>query len=94
MTKLNIGFDNNAVWAGCNVESVAGRYNLTTPIADAINVVGANVAAMNLSGDEIEITGGCPVPITLIVYHVVLHRFKKVWYRDGKGDVFLVAAHG
>lgn len=35
------------------------------------------------------------IPIYLVIFHAVVHRFGKVWYDDGRGSKpVLVAAHG
>jgi len=94
MEFLNIGLDNEALYAGCTVETVAGRANLTTPINEAVETVGRNLAAMNLAGDEITLTGPMAVWAYLIAFHAVVHRYRRVWYSDGRNPAVLVAAHG
>jgi len=91
---LDLGLQNEQLYAGLVIEEVAGRKNLTTPIAQAVNVVGKNVADMNLSGDEITLTGPMAVWAYLIVFHAVVHRFRRVFYDDGRNGRVLVAAHG
>lgn len=91
---INVGLDNEILYKGCTIETVAGRKNLTTPPAEAVEIVGKNLSEMNLSGDECEITGAMAIWVNLIVFHAVVHRFKKVYYNDGRGTELLVAAHG
>lgn len=93
-TTIDLSLTNTQLYAGCEIEEVAGRLNLVTPIAEAINIVGRNVAAMNLSGVEVTLTGPMAVWSYLIVFHAVVHRFNRVYYNDGRNPAVLVAAHG
>ncbi len=94
MQHLDLSLQNAELYAGCEIEEVAGRNNLTTPVGDAVNIVGRNVAQMRLTGDEITLTGAMAVWAYLVVFHAVVHRFAKVWYDDGRTGAVLVAAHG
>jgi len=94
MQTLDLSLANSQLYAGCEITEVAGRQNLVTPINEAVNIVGRNVAAMNLSGSEITITGSMAVWSYLVVFHAVVHRFNKVWYSDGRNEPVLIAAHG
>ena len=94
MTHLDLGLTNEDLYAGCEIEEVAGRLNLKTPIVEAVNIVGRNVARMDLSGDEITLTGPMAVWAYLIVFHAIVHRFAKVYYDDGRSGAVLIAAHG
>ena len=91
---LDLSLKNAVLYNGCEIEEVAGRLNLKTPVAEAVNTVGKNVAGMNLSGSEITLTGAMAVWAYLVVFHAVVHRFNKVYYDDGRSGAVLVAAHG
>lgn len=43
---IDLSLRNQKLYAGCEVEEVAGRLNLVTPVADAINIVGRNIHEM------------------------------------------------
>lgn len=92
--KLDVSLNNADLYKGCEIEEVAGRKNLTTPIKDAVNIVGKNIADMNLSGKEITLTGAMAVWSYLVVFHAVVHKFNKVYYDDGRNGKVLIAAHG
>src|SRR5450631_99288 len=97
--KIDLSLSNAGLYAGCEIETVAGRGNLKTPIADAANIVGKNIAgivAATPAGDrkEITLTGPMAVWAYLIVFHAVLHSFSRVQYDDGKNGPVLIAAHG
>jgi hypothetical protein len=94
MTKLDLSLNNEQLYSGCKIKEVAGRKNLVTPISEAVNIVGKNAHDMNLHGDEITLTGAMAVWSYLIVFHAVVHRFRKVYYDDGRSGAVLVAAHG
>ena len=82
------------LYAGCEIEEVAGRMNLKTPVDQAVNTVGQNIAQMDLSGDEVTLTGPMAVWSYLIVFHALVHRFARIYYDDGRNGPVLIAAHG
>lgn len=94
MVTLDLSLKNEVLYKGCQIEEVAGRLNLKNEINDAISIVGKNIATMNLSGDEITLTGPMAVWSYIIVFHSVVHRFRRVYYDDGRNGSVLVAAHG
>lgn len=95
--EINLGLNNKELYNGCDIEEVAGRLNLKTPVADAVNIVGRNIAKM-LQGadrsDSVELTGPMAVWSYLIVFHAVVHLFKEVRYNDGRSGAVVVARHG
>ena len=94
MTTIDLSLKNAALYEGCNIEEVAGRLNLATPINKAVNIVGKNLTKMNLSGEEVTLTGPMAVWAYLITFHAVVHRFRRVYYDDGRSGPVLIAAHG
>ena len=94
MKKFDVSLKNAALYEGCEIEEVAGRLNLTTSVSEAVNIVGRNIAKMDLKGDEITLTGAMAMWSYLIVFHAVVHRFRRVYYDDGRNATVLVAAHG
>lgn len=96
---INLGLANEALYAGCQVEEVAGRLNLTTPVNEAVAIVGRNaekiVADLVSDGEtEVELTGPMAVWAYLILFHAVVHRVKEVKYSDGRGSTVTIARHG
>lgn len=94
---IDLSLNNAALYQGCQIEEVAGRLNMTTPVEEAINLVGKNAAAIVAAAsdrDEVELTGPMAVWSYLVVFHQVVHAFRKVKYNDGRGNVVTVAAHG
>jgi hypothetical protein len=99
MNKINLGLDNSVLYAGCDVEVVAGRKNLTTPVAESVEIIGKNINELVKSipkenREEVTLTGPMAVWAYLIVFHAVVHAFKKIYYDDGRNPVVLIAAHG
>jgi len=92
--KIDLGLNNASLYAGCAIEEVAGRLNLTTPVAEAINVVGRNINTMEIDPTEVELTGPMAVWAYLVVFHAVVHKTGRVYYNDGRSGRLLVAAHG
>lgn len=98
-TRLDLSLTNTTLYEGCDIELVAGRLNLKTPVAEAVNVVGLNANAWVKarppeSRDAVVLTGPMAVWSYLVVFHAVVHAFAKVYYDDGRSGPVLVAAHG
>ena len=92
---LDVSLKNAALYEGCEIEEVAGRLNLVTPMAQAINIVRRKFFKNFLAGEAITLTGAMAIPVYLVVFHAVVHRFKRVYYDDGRGgEPVLIAAHG
>lgn len=99
MTTINLGLNNATLYGGLAIEEVAGRLNLTTPVAEAVNVVGRNIEAFISSIPaeervEVTLTGPMAVWSYLVVFHAVVHRFRVVVYDDGRNGPVVVAKHG
>lgn len=97
--KIDLGLTNTAIYAGCEIEEVAGRLNLKTPVPEAVNLVGRNInsfleAVPREERGEVTLTGPMAVWAYLVVFHAVVHRFNRVYYDDGRNGKVLVAAHG
>jgi len=96
--KIDLSLKNKVLYVGCAITEVGGRLTLTTPPAEAANIVGRNVQAIvdatpPAERDAVTLTGPMAVWAYLVVFHVVVHRFGKVWYDDGRGNVVLIAQH-
>lgn len=95
---IDLSLKNTRLYKSCSIEEVAGRLNLITPVDEAINCVGRNINAMvaeipACERDEVELTGPMAVWSYIVVFHAVVHAFKRVKYNDGRGS-YVVAAHG
>jgi hypothetical protein len=94
---INLGLNNSDLYAGCEIEEVAGRLNMTTPVQEAVNIVGRNIESI-LSQvedrDSVTLTGPMSVACYLVVFHAVVHRFRVVIYNDGRNGDIIVAKHG
>lgn len=94
---INLALTNSELYSGCTIEEVAGRLNLVTPVEEAVNIVGRNVADIVSAAEdrtEVVLTGPMAVWSYLVVFHAVVHAFSRVYYDDGRGNKVLVAAHG
>jgi hypothetical protein len=98
MIVIDLSLNNKELYAGCEIEEVAGKLNLKTPVNYALNIIGKNLNNIiaNILGKESEVTltGGMAIWAYLLVFHLVVHRFNRVYYDDGKGNRVLIAAHG
>lgn len=97
--KIDLSLTNADLYAGCEIETVAGRGNLKTPVADAVNIIGGNIgcivaAVPAADRTSVTLTGPMAVWAYLIVFHAVVHSFSKVYYDDGRSGPILMAAHG
>ena len=94
---IDLSLNNVDLYEGCVVETVAGRLNLTTPVAEAIEIVGANVTRMVVdaeSRDSVMLTGPMAVWAYMVVFHAVVHAFREVSYNDGRNPTVVIARHG
>ena len=96
--KLDLSLHNAALYQGCEIEEVAGRLNLKTPVEEAVVLIGRNIAALvqatpSDARDSITLTGPMAVWAYLVVFHEVVHVFGEVRYSDGRNTVVL-ARHG
>ena len=95
--RISLFLSNTELFVGCNIEKAAGKLVLTTPPSEATEIIGVNaqrlVDAMP-SRDEIVLTGTMAIWAYLVVFHVVLHQFRRVYYEDGMKNRILIAAHG
>ena len=96
---IDISLNNARLYAGCGIQEIVGRLVLVTPVPEAVNIVGRNAKQIVddlVSGgaEEITLTGAMAIWAYLVVFHIVVHRFRRVYYDDGKpnGKV-LIAAH-
>jgi hypothetical protein len=96
---LDMALTNAELYAGCTIEEVAGRLTLMTPVNEATNLVGRNAKGIidrlvQRGVEEITLTGAMAIWAYLVVFHHAVHRFRRIYYDDGKpsGKV-LIAAH-
>ena len=96
--KIDLSLHNAALYKGCEIEEIAGRLNLRTPVAKAVTLVGRNIAAIIQdvppeSRGSVTLTGPMAVWAYLVVFHAVVHTFSEVQYSDGR-NVVVLARHG
>jgi hypothetical protein len=94
---IDLSLKNTNLYAGCEIESVAGRLNLATEIAEAIELIAHNLEEDVLFNipqrDVITLTGPMAVWAYLVVFHAAVHRFREVRYFDGRETV-VIARYG
>lgn len=97
MAKIvDLGLGNADLYKGCEVKEVGGRQVLTTPVEQAVNIVGRNAGEIVNNIDdrsEITLTGAMAVWAYMVVFHQVVHKFSKVYYDDGRTGKVLIAQH-
>lgn len=96
MLTISLGLGNAALYGGYQVEEVGGRLTLTTPVAEAVTIVGRNAQRLadEVAGqDRVVLTGPMAVWAYLVVFHTIVHRVGEVWYDDGRGNKVLIAKH-
>lgn len=100
MFRIDLSLSNTELYAGCEIEQVAGRPNLKTPVVNAVAVLGVNVRSLLTTAtpaerqDGIVLTGPMAVWSYLVVFHAVVHMFSRVYYDDGRNGPVLIASHG
>lgn len=96
---FDLSLKHESLYAGCEVQEVAGRLALMTPVSEAINIVGRNANKLvdELVADgveEITLTGAMAIWAYLVVFQIAVHRFRRVYYDSGRPDgQVLIAAH-
>jgi len=88
---LDLSLTNSELYAGCIIEEVSGRFTLMTPKEEAANLIGRNARTiverlLRQEVNELTLTGSMAIWAYLIVFHIVVHRFKTVYYDDGRPD--------
>jgi len=97
--KIDLSLNNMEIYSGCDIENVAGRLNLKTPVNEAVQFVGTNISKI-VSGidrkerNDVTLTGPMAVWSYLVVFHAVVHSFSSVWDDDGRNNPVLIARHG
>ena len=94
---IDLSLKNAALYEGCEIEEVAGRLNLVTPVEQAVNIVGRNIESFLATvenKDSVVLTGPMAVWSYLIVFHAVVHKFRVVYYNDGRNGDIIIAKHG
>jgi hypothetical protein len=96
---LDLSLSNHLLYAECEIEDIAGRPVLLTPKEEAVNIIGRNARAIvddlvQQKVEELTLTGAMSIWAYLIVFHIAVHRFRAVYYDDGRpnGKV-LVSVH-
>ena len=96
---LDLSLNNNALYEGCEIQEVAGRLALMTAPSEGVNIVGRNAKKIvddfvKEGVEEITLSGAMAIWAYLVVFHIVVHRFRRVYYDDGKANgKVLIAAH-
>jgi hypothetical protein len=91
----------NPVYRNLEIEAVGGRFNLKNSMdASVLHAIGENVTSeyeRRISRGKAayaQLTGGAPIQVYLVAFHVLAHRCVEVAYRDGKGLECTVCRHG
>ncbi|HEY6137624.1 MAG TPA: hypothetical protein VI670_07660 [Thermoanaerobaculia bacterium] len=91
---LSLALDNETLYRGLDIATEAGRLNLRTAPEQAIATMIVNLQNMPIDPEEVILTGSMAIWAYLAVFHFLHGRTRRIYYEDGRGDRFLVAAHG
>ena len=91
---LDLSLANGALYAGLDIQQLAGKATLLTPPAEAIPAISTNLGAMAIDPEEVVLTGAMAIWAYLVVFHLLHGRTRRIYYQDGRGDRLLIAAHG
>ncbi len=91
---LDLSLANAQLYAGLQVQRVAGKLTLLDPPAVAVEVLGKNLEAVPVDPDEVTLTGAMAIWAYLVAFHFLHGRTRRILYQDGRGERVLVAAHG
>lgn len=91
---LDLSLTNNDLYAGLDVQTMAGKLTLATPPDEAIPILIDNLAGLPIDPVEVVLTGSMAIWTYLVVFHFLHGRTTRIYYEDGRGNRVLVAAHG
>ena len=92
--KLDLSLSNQNLYAGLQIEQLAGRLTLLTSPEEAIPVIVGNLQSMTLDPNQVVLTGSMAIWAYLVIFHYLHGRTRRIFYEDGRGMRVLVAAHG
>jgi hypothetical protein len=96
---LDLSLSNNQLYAGCIIDEIAGKPVLITPKDEALNIIGQNARTIvdelvQRKVEELTLTGAMAIWAYLVVFHIATHRFRAIYYDDGRpGGKLLISAH-
>ena len=93
---LDLSLNNKELYEGCEIVEVGGRLTLKTPPEVAKEIIGSNTKSIVEKATDrsiVTLTGAMAVYSYLVVFHMVVHSFKEVYYNDGRGSNILISAH-
>ena len=97
--KIDLEFGNEELYLGCDICEEGGERVIKTLPHFIKSIIKANVKRIIESdkGNHEEIILFGPLVasndiwIYMIVSHVVIHHYRKIWYDNGRGDYILIA---
>lgn len=92
--NLDLSLHNADLYTGIDIHRTGGKMSIDLS-DNVLNLIGENVdgiVSAIFPRDEITLTGAAPIPVYLVVFHIVVHRFKKVRY-DNEMYQLLIARH-
>lgn len=99
-TIINLKVEKNSeIYEGCKIEEVGGRPVLQNSMdSKTLNNIGKNIQNVieeyaKPSHYRCILTGPAPIQIYLIAFHLVVHRFSRIEYTDGKNASVIIARH-
>jgi hypothetical protein len=92
--RLDLSLSNSDLYAGLDVQELAGRPTLVTPPQVAIPVLLRNLSTFAIDSEEVTLTGGMAIWAYLAAFHFLHGRTKHIYYENGRGERILIAAHG
>lgn len=93
-STLDLSLNNDRLYHGLDIAREAGKLNLRTPPAAAIEAMFANLETIDLDPGEVVLTGPMAIWAYLAVFHYLHGKTRRIYYQDGTGHRVLVAAHG
>lgn len=94
MTVLDLSLDNEDLYRGLEIARHGGKLTLLSPPEEAMDVLVENLEALSIDPEDVVLTGSMAIWAYLVVFHALHGKTKRIWYKDGRGQQILVAAHG
>lgn len=79
---LDLSLNNKELYKNIKMYKTGGKQSVDLS-DEMLNILGENaelIVAEIKDREEVVLTGAAPIPVYLVVFHIVVHKFRKVVY--------------
>jgi len=91
---FDLSLNNQKLYKNIKTYKTGGKYSVDLS-DEMLNIIGENaelIIAEVKDREEVVLTGAAPIPVYLVVFHIVVHKFRKVLY-DNEMYKLKIARH-